>query len=64
MIEKYLAFETICSLILPPILNSEANGKLQAQVFYVGRNSCLRAMYKLTSPQATNSRFAFLAKPR
>ena len=29
------------------------NGKFQTHLSYVGRNNCLRAMYKFTNPQAT-----------
>ena len=64
MFGKCLAFETIYSLglLLRPILL--INGIFCTHLSYVGRNNRLRAMYKFTSPQATNSRLAFLSKPR
>ena len=64
MFGKCLAVESICSFVLPLIPVFGVNGKLQTHLSYVGRNNCLRAMYKFTNPQATNSRLAFLSRPR
>ena len=51
-------------LILPFILIFRINGRLQTYFPYVGRNSSLRAMYRLARPQATKTRLAFLSNPR
>ena len=40
------------------------NCGFQTYVPYVGRNSTFLAMNKLTNPQATNKRLAFLSSPR
>jgi len=50
--------------IAPIIPIFRSVGEFQAHEPYVRRASRLRAMYKLTSPQATNNQLAFLSKPR
>lgn len=64
MFEKYFVFAAFCPLVLPLRRVFAINGKYQTQLSYVGRNNRLRAMYIFTSPQATNSRLAFLSRPR
>lgn len=49
-------------LLFPLIVR--INRGLQTYVPYVGRNSTFLAMNRLTNPQATNKRLAFLSSPR
>lgn len=45
-------FEANCLFFLPLIPVFRVNGRFQAHVPYVARNSCRRAMYKSINPQA------------
>ena len=63
-VSKKVFLDATALFVLPFLLIVRSSGPFQTYLPYVGRNKTLRAMYRLTNPQATNNRLAFLFSQR